>query len=156
MFNITAAGAVDREFLYIFWPKTGQNWSKWIDPGYSSYPTKYGLTIFYGDPFHAPRHFGILSVVCYKHTILRNVHLGVYPKSVCCQKGDLENEFLVIAREPGTIIKRLSIDWSPDSLSMAKYGCMATPNMPESVLHQTSKYAHLGVVTFAVGACIIL
>ena len=56
-FNITAAGAVDREFVYIFWPKTGQNWSKWIDPGYSSYPTKYGLTIFYGDPFHAPGNF---------------------------------------------------------------------------------------------------
>ena len=34
-----------------------QNWSTRIDPGYSSYPTKYGLTIFYGDPFHAPGHF---------------------------------------------------------------------------------------------------
>ena len=38
---------------------------------------------------------------------------------------------------------------------MARYGCMATPNMPESVLHRTSKYVHLGVVTCAVGACII-
>ena len=35
----------------------GQNLSKRIDPGCSSYPTKYGLTIFYGDPFHAPGHF---------------------------------------------------------------------------------------------------
>ena len=56
--NITAAGAVDREFVHIFWPKTGQNLSKRIDLGRSSYPTKYGLTIFYGDPFHAPGHFG--------------------------------------------------------------------------------------------------
>ena len=55
--NITSAGAVYREFLYICWPKTGQNWSQRIDPGYSSYPTKYGLTIFYGDPFQAPGHF---------------------------------------------------------------------------------------------------
>ena len=44
-------------YIYIYWPKTGQNWSPRIVPGRSSYLTKYELTISHGDPFQAPGHF---------------------------------------------------------------------------------------------------
>ena len=68
--NIPAAGAVYREFSYICWPKTGQHRSKKKVQGRGSYLTKYGLTIYFLDPDHAPKTFrklGPISLIFRKY-----------------------------------------------------------------------------------------
>ena len=131
----------------------GQNRSKKNPQGRGSYLTKYGPTISRGDPAQAPNTFWTSLLGSYKLTEFQNVHLGVYPKSQFFQNTNLENEFLVVIRQPAAIIKRLLIDSSLDSLSMGIYGCnrcMTTPIMLKSVFQQICKYIHLGGKTFLV------